>query len=131
MKKEFICLILLIGLFVMGFSSPPPDTAKQTDQLTEFVQISFVDQVSMQTTFINAVDPIALPAPDTPALNVWMIEVPAVSTLAANCELSKHKMLSFNDIYDIKRSCELVKIYIPDKSKNGGSLSIRDKLYFG
>lgn len=122
MKKEFMCLILLIGLFAMGFTSLPPDNVKRTDQPSEFVQAISVDQVSVVNYVFSAVDPAALPAPDTPAQINWMTEIPTM-VLSVNSELSAHEMCS-SSLDNINRA----NCYLPDKSYNGVLISIRDKI---
>jgi len=125
--KNFLILIFLIGLFAVGCSSPPSDNAKRTAQPTEYVQV--VDQV--QADVMNAVDETALPAPDTPAPVKWLDEnllLAALSVIGVAYEFLARKIPSSKTLSIIGNVYKLLNWFIPDKSKNGGTLQIRDKL---
>lgn len=126
MKKSFLSLIFLIGLFAYSCTAPP-DTVKCTDQPTAYAQLISVDQV-MQVNFVFVADPKALPSSDTPALSCWMTEISKAVTLSANSKLSGHKMYSSNDIFNDNKQCGPSTFYIPDKSNKSGNFSNRDKL---
>ena len=124
MKKILLC-IFLIGLFALGWSTPPPDLVKQGAQ-TGFAKAG--DQV--QADVIYAVDETALPAPDTPAPKKWLDEnllqtISGVTLLLY--EFLALKMPTSKSISILGNLYKLLTWFVPDKSNKGGKFSILDK----
>ena len=126
MRKQILFLISLIGLFVLGFSSPPPDYVKKTNPQTEYVQIISADQVNVQTDVVFVFNEIALPVPDNPMTD-WTIEICTAGALTANSKFSVRDLYATNDLLNITRPCGYWT-YLQDKSNKGGNFDNRDKL---
>lgn len=121
--------IFLIGLFAFSCTSPPDYGPKQTYSKIEFAKA--VDQ--LQAPVIFAFNGIALPAPDNPANVMLVQEIPASLTWIEKCVGLIYDLLALK----IKTSrisskaidnYQLLTFYVADKSKDGRTLSIRDKL---
>ena len=125
--KNFLILIFLLGLFAVG-CSPPPDKAKPQSSQTEFVQVT--DQ-AINADVINAIDETAMPSPDTPVPVKWLDEnllLAVSSVIGVAYEFLARKIPSSKTLSIIGNLYKLLNWFIPDKSKNGGTLAIRDKL---
>jgi hypothetical protein len=119
-------LIFLIGLFVINWSTPPPDPINQSSQ-TRFVNMN--DQV--QADIIYAVDETVLEAPDTPKKTKWVDEnlwqtMSGIVLLAY--EFLALKLPTSKSISILGNVYKLLTWFIPDKSNKGGQFSIRDNL---
>jgi hypothetical protein len=125
MKRILIC-VFFIGLFALGWSTPPPDLVKQSAQ-TEFVKAG----KQVQADVIYAVDETAMPSQDTPAPIKWVDEnfwTTATGVLLLIYEFLALKMPTSKSISILGNLYKLLTFFIPDKSKGGGQFSIRDKL---
>ncbi len=121
--KRILMSIFLIGLFAMGWSTPPPDLVLQGPQ-TGFVKAS--DQV--QADLIYAVDETALPTPDTPAPIKWVDEnlwQTLLGVLLLVYEFLALKMPTSKSISLLGNLYQLITRFVPDKSNKGGQFSIR------
>ena len=127
MKNFLILCICLIGLFAVGCSSPP-SKVKPVSTQTSFVQAA---DMQVQAYVINAVDEAALPAPDTPAPVKWVDEnllLTIATVLGTVYEFLVRKIPTSKTLSLVGNAYKLINYFIPDKSKNGGTLTVRDKL---
>ena len=118
--------IFLIGLFAIGWSTPPPGNVSKSAE-TVFVKVA--DQV--QADVIYAADETALPTPDTPAPVKWADEnllTMASGILLLVYEFLALKMPTSKSISILGNLYKLLTWFVPDKSNKGGQFSIRDKL---
>lgn len=124
--KRILMSFFLIGLFALGWSTPPPDIVKQGAK-TEFVKAGNQAQADV----IYAVDETALPTPDSPAPIKWVDEnfwTTATGVLLLVYEFLALKMPTSKSISILGNLYKLLTFFVPDKSKGGGQFSIRDKL---
>ena len=118
--------IFLIGLFAIGWSTPPPDNVNQS---AEIVFVKAADQVKADV--IYAADETVLPTPDTPAPVKWVDEnllTMASGILLLVYEFLALKMSTSKSISILGNLYKLLTWFVPDKSNKGGQFSIRDKL---
>ena len=123
--KRILVFIFLIGLFAIGWSTPPPDLVKQSPQ-TGYVKAD--DQV--QADVIYAVDETALPTPDTPSPIKWLDEnlLQTISgVILLIYEFLALKMPTSKSISILGNLYKLLTWFVPDKSNKGGKFSILDK----
>jgi len=126
MKRFILAFIFLIGLFAISCSSPPDKTHQPASTQTEFVQTA--NQV--QADLIYAVDETVVPTPDTPATK-WLDEntlTAVFGIVAVVYEFLARKIPTSKTVSIIGNLYKLLNWFVPDKSKNGGTLQIRDKL---
>lgn len=126
MKNFVLTILFLIGLFAISCSSPP-DNVKSAGTKTEFVQAA---DLQVHADVLYAVDETALPAPDTPATK-WLDENTLSAVLgivAVVYEFLARKIPTSKTVSIIGNIYKLLNFFVPDKSKNGGTLQIRDKL---
>jgi hypothetical protein len=124
--KRILLFIFLIGLFAIGWSTPPPDNVSKSAK-TGFVMAA--DQV--QADVIYAADETALPTSDTPAPLKWVDEnllTMASGILLLVYEFLALKMPTSKSISILGNLYKLLTWFVPDKSNKGGQFSIRDKL---
>ncbi len=124
--KRILMSIFLIGLFVLGWSSPPPDLVKHSPQ-SGYVKAG--DQV--QADVIYAVDETVLPSPDTPAPTKWLDEnlLQTISgVILLLYEFLALKIPTSKSISVLGNLYKLLTWFVPDNSKKGGQFLIRDKL---
>lgn len=127
MKKSFLCLIFLIGLFASSCTAPP-DKAMPRSTQTEFVQAA---DLQVQAYVMNAVDETALPVPDNPTPVKWMDEnllLAVGSVIGIVYEFLARKIPTSKTFTIFGNLYKLFNWFVPDKSKNNGELAIRDKL---
>lgn len=127
MKKSFLCLIFLIGLFALSCTAPP-DKAKPQSTQTEFVQVA---DHAVRADIIYAADETALPNPDNPTPVKWLDEntlLAVGSVLGIVYEFLARKIPTSKTLSIFGNLYKLINWFIPDKSKNGGELAVRDKL---
>jgi hypothetical protein len=123
--KRILMSIFLIGLFAMGWSTPPPDLVKQSQQ-SGYVNAG--DQV--QADVIYAFDATVLPAPDTPAPIKWLDEnlLQTISgVILLLYEFLALKMPTSKSISILANLYKLSTWFVPDKSNKGGKFSIINK----
>ena len=128
MKNFFRLIFLLIGMFAIISCSSPPDKSVKPAAQTQYLQAA---DLQVQADVIYAVDETVLPAPDTPAPIKWLDEntLTAVMGLVALVyEFLARKIPTSKTVSIIGNLYKLLNWFIPDKSKNGGTLQIRDKL---
>ncbi|HZK96697.1 MAG TPA: hypothetical protein VFC67_21035 [Prolixibacteraceae bacterium] len=124
--KRILMFIFLIGLFAIGWSTPPPGNVNQS---AETVFVKAADQV--QADVIYAADETALPTSDTPAPVKWVDEnllTMASGILLLVYEFLALKMPTSKSISILGNLYKLLTFFVPDKSNKGGQFSIRDKL---
>jgi len=124
--KRILVFIFLIGLFAIGWSTPPPDNVSKSAE-TGFMKVA--DQV--QVDVIYAADETVLPTPDTPAPVKWVDEnllTMASGILLLVYEFLALKMPTSKSISILGNLYKLLTWFVPDKSNKGGQFSIRDKL---
>lgn len=128
--RKILAFVFLIGLYVVGCNSRLSDKMEITSQPSEFVLVA--DQ-GTTADVMYAVDETALQDPGTPVHepinwidNDLLLTVGAVLSLLYEFlarKIPTSKTLSlFGVIYKI------LNYFVPDKSKNGGELGVRDKL---
>ena len=117
--------IFLIGLFALGWSTPPPDHLKQN---THAAFVKSGNQV--QADVIYAVDETAVPAPDTPAPKK-LVDGNLLQTVSGVVvlvyEFLALKLPTSKSVSILGNLYKLATWFVPDKSKNGSQFSIRDK----
>jgi len=119
-------LVFLLGVFNLGWSTPPPSEVKQSEK-TQFAMAT--DQVSGDV--IYAADETVVPAADTPAPRKWVDEnlwTTSSGILLLVYEFLALKMPTSKSISILGNLYKLVTWFVPDKSKKGSQFSIRDKL---
>ena len=124
--KRILMFIFLLGLFAIGWSTPPSGNVSKSVE-TEFVKAA--DQV--QADVIYAADETALPTPDTPVPVKWVDEnllTMASGILLLVYEFLALKMPTSKSISILGNLYKLLTFFVPDKSKGGSQFSIRDKL---
>jgi|GEM_PF-1314048 len=124
--KNLLILVFMIGLFIVGCSSPP-EKMKPASAQTQIVQVA---DVQLQVPVMNAVDQTAQPAPDTPAPIKWVDEnfwstISGVLLLAY--EFLALKMPTSKSISILRNLYKLLTWFVPDKSSSGGQFSISNK----
>ena len=126
MKK--LILIFLIGIFCFACSAPSDIGLKQPKENTDLIHAS---DANVQADVIYAVDETALPVPDTPEPVKWLdknLAVAVTSILGIAYEFLVRKIPTSKTLSIFGAAYKLLNFFIPDKSKNGGTLQIRDKL---
>ena len=123
-----LVLIFLIGLFAFSCTSPPEKIVKTSQVKAEFVQVA---DFQVQAPVMNAVDELALPSPDTPAPKNWLDDnllLAASGVLGIAYEFLVRKIPTSRTLSILGIAYKILNFFIPDKSKNGGNLQIRDRL---
>ncbi len=122
-----LILIFLIGLFCYACNTPNGVGVKQPS--STIMAVHAVDQ-SVQTDF--AVDESDLLVPDTPVQPVNWLDgdflLTVSSVLGLIYEFLARKIPTSKTLSLFGVLYKLLNYFIPDKSKNGGTLQIRDKL---
>jgi hypothetical protein len=120
-----LIFIFLIGLFAFSCASPNYGPKQSTSK------VEVVQAVSHQTSVpvIMVADDATLPAPDTPVKwideNFWTFVTGIVFSLY---EFLALKLPTSKSVSLIGNLYKLLTWFFPDKSKDGGTFSIRDKL---
>lgn len=125
--KNFLILIFLLGMFAVGCSHAFEKAKPQSAQ-TEFVQVA---GIPVHATVMNAVDETALPVPDNPTPVKWLDEntlLAVGSIIGIVYEFLARKIPTSKTLSIVGNLYKLLNWFIPDKSKNGGELAVRDKL---
>ena len=127
MKNIFLC-IFLIGLFAFGCTSPPDYGPKQLNSKIELTKAVDHFQITeavdhFQVPVIFAVYEMVLPAPDKPVIVMWTEQYGELTLKPPALKIKSTRISSKAiDNYQLKT------FYVADKSKDAGTLSIRDKL---
>jgi len=124
--KNLLIIVFMIGLFIVGCSSPP-EKMKPASAQTQFVQVA---DVQLQVPVMNAVDQTAQPAPETPVPIKWVDEnfwSTISGVLLLVYEFLALKMPTSKSISILGNLYKLLTWFVPDKSSSGGQFSISNK----
>ena len=124
--KNLLILVFMIGLFIVGCSSPS-EKMKPASAQTQFVQVT---DVQLQVPVMNAVDATAQSAPDTPTPIKWVDEKfwsTISGVLLLVYEFLALKMPTSKSISILGNLYKLLTWFVPDKSSSGGQFSISNK----
>ncbi len=124
--KNLLLIVFMIGLFIVGCSSPA-EKMKPVSAQTQFVQVA---DVQLQVPVMNAVDQTAQPAPETPVPIKWVDEnfwSTISGVLLLVYEFLALKMPTSKSISILGNLYKLLTWFVPDKSSSGGQFSISNK----
>ena len=124
--KNLLAVFALIGILLLTYGPPPMDNALEPPS-----GIFLASDRSAQVEIIYAVDEMALPAADAPQPIKWIDEnfwQSVSGILLVIYEFMALKIPTSRSVSVIGNLYKLLTWFVPDKSKQGGQFTIRDKL---
>ncbi len=124
--KNLLAVFALIGILLLAYSPPPMEKT-----LAPPSGIVLASDRNLQADLIYAVDETVVPAAGTPQPVNWVDEnfwQSVSGILLVIYEFLALKIPTSRSVSVIGNLYKLLTWFVPDKSKQGGQFSIRDKL---